>query len=94
MGALEDGYFGVCSFMSRTNCCSGECGPNGLPLTPPSIAIIGRFQFLTSLRHPNLCQYLDIQRGKFDRIFVISEHYCKCVHDVVNENKRKRLALK
>ncbi|KRZ53675.1 TBC domain-containing protein kinase-like protein [Trichinella nativa] len=93
MGALEDGYFGVCSFMSRTNCCSGECGPNGLPLTPPSIAIIGRFQFLTSLRHPNLCQYLDIQRGKFDRIFVISEHYCKCVHDVVNENKRKRFEL-
>ncbi|KRX36877.1 TBC domain-containing protein kinase-like protein [Trichinella murrelli] len=93
MGALEDGYFGVCSFMSRTNCCSGECGPNGLPLTPPSIAIIGRFQFLTSLRHPNLCQYLDIQRGKFDRIFVISEHYCKCVHDVVNENERKRFEL-
>ncbi|KRY78910.1 TBC domain-containing protein kinase-like protein [Trichinella pseudospiralis] len=93
MGALEDGYFGVCSFMSRTNCCSGECGPNGLPLTPPSIAIIGRFQFLTSLRHPNLCQYLDIQRGKFDRIFVISEHYCKCVHDLVNENKRRRFEL-
>ena len=40
------------------------CGSNGLPLTPNSIAILGRSQILKELRHPNLCQYLDVIRGK------------------------------
>ena len=37
---------------------------NGLPLTPNSISIVGRFQFLKSLRHDNLAEYLQIERGK------------------------------
>lgn len=40
------------------------CGSNGLPLTPNSIAILGRSQVLKTLRHPNLCEYLDVQRSK------------------------------
>lgn len=40
------------------------CGSNGLPLTPNSIAILGRSQKLKEFRHPNLCQYLDVVRGK------------------------------
>lgn len=41
-----------------------EVSANGLPLTPNSIAIYGRFQFLKSLRHDNITQYLQIERGK------------------------------
>ena len=41
-----------------------SCGINGLPLTPNSVRILGKFQFLLSLDHPNLCKYLDLIRGK------------------------------
>lgn len=40
------------------------CGSNGLPLTPNSIAILGRAQRLKELKNPHLCQYLDFVRGK------------------------------
>lgn len=39
-----------------------ECGANGLPLTPNSIRILGRFQKLKTLSHDHLCRYLDLQR--------------------------------
>lgn len=55
---------------------SGElCGSNGLPLTPNSITILGRSQFLKTLKHPNLCAYLDIIRGKHERSIVVSEYH-------------------
>lgn len=44
-----------------------SCGSNGLPLTPNSIHILGRFHTLSQLRHPNLCSYAEIfriQHGK------------------------------
>lgn len=37
---------------------------NGLPLTPNSISIVGRFQLLKSLNCDNLTKYLQIERGK------------------------------
>lgn len=37
---------------------------NGLPLTPNAISIVGKFQFIKSLHHDNLTQYLQIERGK------------------------------
>lgn len=40
------------------------CGSNGLPLTPNSIVILGRSQFLKSIKHDNLSEYLDIIRSK------------------------------
>lgn len=40
------------------------CGSNGLPLTPNSIAILGRSQKLKAIKHPNLCEYLDFIRAK------------------------------
>lgn len=43
---------------------SDVCGINGLPLIPNSIAIFGRGQILKTIRHANLCEYLDIIRGK------------------------------
>ena len=44
-----------------------QCGANGLPLTPNSIRILGRFQKLKKLEHSRLCQYLDLVRGKHGR---------------------------
>ena len=52
-----------------------SCRHNGLPLTPNSTSIIGKAQILKSILHPNLCSYLDCQRGKGERIIVASEYY-------------------
>ena len=52
-----------------------SCRHNGLPLTPNSTSIIGKAQILKSIAHPNLCSYLDCQRGKGERIIVASEYY-------------------
>ena len=40
------------------------CGENGLPLTPNSVKILGRFQRLLELSHPSLCSYAGLVRGK------------------------------
>jgi TBC domain-containing protein kinase-like protein len=45
-----------------------SCGLNGLPLTPHSISILGAAQILLTC---NLARYLDIQRGKHQRIVVV-----------------------
>ncbi|XP_016948548.1 TBC domain-containing protein kinase-like protein [Drosophila biarmipes] len=50
------------------------CGSNGLPLTPNSIAILGRAQKLKELQDDHLCQYLDVIRGKHERTIVVSEY--------------------
>lgn len=53
----------VITFFAKSH--SGDvCGSNGLPLTPNSISILGQFQFLKTLKHTNLCEYLDVIRGK------------------------------
>ncbi|XP_017470933.1 PREDICTED: TBC domain-containing protein kinase-like protein isoform X2 [Rhagoletis zephyria] len=64
----------VVTFFARTH--PGDvCGTNGLPLTPNSIAILGRAQRLKELRNPHLCQYLDFVRGKHERTIVVSEYF-------------------
>lgn len=50
------------------------CGSNGLPLTPNSITIYGKSQFLKTVHHSNLSTYLDIIRGKHERIVVVAEY--------------------
>ncbi|XP_028047204.1 TBC domain-containing protein kinase-like protein isoform X2 [Monomorium pharaonis] len=50
------------------------CGSNGLPLTPNSITIYGKAQFLKTIYHPHLCPYLDIIRSKHERIVVVAEY--------------------
>jgi TBC domain-containing protein kinase-like protein len=47
----------------------------GLPLTPKSISILGRSQLLKDIQCENLCQYLDVIRGKHERLIVVSEYY-------------------
>lgn len=51
------------------------CGNNGLPLTPNSVRILGRFQLLKTLTHPCLAAYLDLQRGKHERVVIVCEYY-------------------
>ncbi|XP_066591371.1 TBC domain-containing protein kinase-like protein [Prorops nasuta] len=50
------------------------CGSNGLPLTPNSITIYGKSQFLKTIHHPHLSTYLDIIRSKHERIVAVSEY--------------------
>ena len=53
-----------CAFRSS----SESCGSNGLPLTPKSVQILGKFNSLSQLDHNNLCNYVEIcriQHGKY-----------------------------
>lgn len=50
------------------------CGSNGLPLTANSIIILGRSQCLKSIKHDNLCEYLDFIRSKHGKIDGESEY--------------------
>ncbi|XP_037071234.1 TBC domain-containing protein kinase-like protein [Pollicipes pollicipes] len=74
MEQMNDAGLGVSTFFASAHP-NESCGMNGLPLTPNSIQILGEFQYLKTLRHPNICQYVDITRGKHERLMVVSEHY-------------------
>lgn len=56
-------------------------GTNGLPLTPPSIKMIGNFQSFVASNNtsrkpcPYLTTYLDCIRSKNEKITVVFEHY-------------------
>eukprot|EP00039_Didymoeca_costata_P010842 m.147023 g.147023 ORF g.147023 m.147023 type:complete len:928 (+) comp14980_c0_seq2:288-3071(+) len=63
-----------------------KCGSNGLPLTPNSVCIYGRSQYLKTLRHPNICQFIDVIKASNERVFFISEHYQKSIQDVLANN--------
>ena len=66
MTSMLSQNLGEANFSASTFCAAifsnDECGANGLPLTPNSIRILGRFQKLKALDHYNLCKYLDIHR--------------------------------
>lgn len=57
------------------------CSQNGLPLTPNSISILGKFQYLKTIDHENLVQYLDVLRGKHGELIVMI-HSTKFIHFV------------
>lgn len=59
------------TFFAKTH--RDVCGTNGLPLTPNSIAILGKSQRLKLLKHDNLCQYLDVLRGKHGMIMKLKK---------------------
>uniref|UniRef100_A0A3Q1K025 TBC domain-containing protein kinase-like protein n=1 Tax=Anabas testudineus TaxID=64144 RepID=A0A3Q1K025_ANATE len=63
MKPLKDAQLGAFTFFASA-LPHDVCGSNGLPLTPNSIKILGRFQLLKTITHPRLCQYVDISRGK------------------------------
>lgn len=74
MGTLGQAQIGISTFFPCPHP-TDQCGTNGLPLTPNSIVIIGRFQRLKTLCHQNVCQYLDIIRAKHERLIVAEEYY-------------------
>ncbi|CAG8439739.1 12090_t:CDS:10 [Ambispora leptoticha] len=75
----KDVQLGVDNFFATTRT-QDKVGQNGLPLTPATTEIVGRFQLLKAssfhtLLHPNLCDYVEIVKGKHDRLFVIFEYH-------------------
>ena len=68
MTALGKADFGISSFYAASHP-NDKCGPNGLPLTPNSIKVYGKFQVLTTLHHPHLCKYIDIAKSKHGKYF-------------------------
>lgn len=69
----EERCFGGMTFFAQSHPVE-VCGSNGLPLTPNSITIYGKSQFLKTIYHPNLSTYLDIIRSKHERIVVVAEY--------------------
>ena len=65
--ALGKANFGVSTFFAASHA-NDKCGANGLPLTPNSIKVIGKFQLLKKLSHPHVCKYLDCVRGKHGNV--------------------------
>lgn len=83
-------YYGCLTFVAKQRS-HDLCGSNGLPLTPNSIKILGRAQFLKTLEHPNLFTYIDVLRGKHGKFLSQRKlfnnfHYCYfalcCVKEV------------
>nr|XP_002132164.1 TBC domain-containing protein kinase-like protein [Ciona intestinalis] len=62
-----------------------QCGINGLPLTPNSITSLGLAQQLKTLKHENLCSYVDFRCGRHERIFAVSELYVDSVFNKITQ---------
>uniref|UniRef100_A0A8C4JLV0 TBC1 domain containing kinase n=1 Tax=Dromaius novaehollandiae TaxID=8790 RepID=A0A8C4JLV0_DRONO len=90
MFPLKDTEMGASTFFASA-LPHDVCGSNGLPLTPNSIKILGRFQILKTITHPRLCQYVDITRGKHERLVVAAEHCEKSLEDLLREGKPVRV---
>ncbi|XP_021954144.1 TBC domain-containing protein kinase-like protein isoform X2 [Folsomia candida] len=75
---MGDAHFGVTFYTSSQR--QDTCGTNGLPVTPNSIRILGRSQYLKALAHPNLSTYVDIIRGKSERVIIVAEYYEQNIH--------------
>ncbi|XP_006869395.1 PREDICTED: TBC domain-containing protein kinase-like protein isoform X3 [Chrysochloris asiatica] len=89
MFPLKDAEMGAFTFFASA-LPHDVCGSNGLPLTPNSIKILGRFQILKTITHPRLCQYVDISRGKHERLVVVAEHCEQSLEDLLRERKPVR----
>jgi len=90
---LNGAKLGVTSFVASSHPAE-SCGLNGLPLTPNSISILGAGQILLNCNHDNLARYLDIQRGKHQRIIVVEECWDKSLKDYsLSESTEENLLL-
>jgi len=89
-------HLGLTSFYARPYP-NDKCGSNGLPLTPNSVRILGRFQALLNpqLLHPNLARYIDLQRSPVNpqRLFTVFEHHSFNLHHLLNDAYLYNLAL-
>ncbi|XP_071087688.1 TBC domain-containing protein kinase-like protein [Haliotis cracherodii] len=86
MSRLGEAEFGVSTFFAASHP-NDKCGANGLPLTPNSIKVLGRFQYLKTFEHPAVCKYLDIVKTKNERLIVVSEHYTENLAKVFQTGK-------
>ena len=86
MSQLGKAEFGVTTFFARSHP-NDKCGSNGLPLTPNSIKILGKFQTLTTLHHPRLCKYIDINKGRHERLIVVLEYYRENLQKIAKTGK-------
>ncbi|XP_072112497.1 TBC domain-containing protein kinase-like protein [Mobula birostris] len=86
MFPLKDAQLGAFTFFASA-LPHDVCGSNGLPLTPNSVRILGRFQILKAISHPRLCQYVDILRGKHERLVVVTEHYERSLEELLKERE-------
>jgi len=89
MGTLGQAQIGISTFFPCPHP-TDQCGTNGLPLTPNSIVIMGRFQHLKNLYHENVCQYLDIIRVKHERLIVAEEFYSENLKTALKNGKAFR----
>jgi len=78
--SLGRAHLGITTFFASAHP-TDTCGTNGLPLTPNSVRVLGKFQKLKILKHSNICQYIDVIRGKHERIVVAAEHYNDTLKD-------------
>lgn len=70
MKPLSDGHFEV-RVINASIHNNDQCGSNGLPLTPNSIRITGKFQQLKTIIHPNICCYVDLKRSKHGELHIL-----------------------
>ncbi|EGT40922.1 CBN-TBCK-1 protein [Caenorhabditis brenneri] len=65
------------AFVLRAQEKSGRTCINGLPVASPSKQMLGRFPYLQSLRHDNLCVYLHFSETVIarDLVIVVMEHH-------------------
>eukprot|EP00794_Sanderia_malayensis_P007217 gene7217-8025_t len=80
---LGEAEIGITTFFASAHA-TDTCGTNGLPLTPNSVRILGKFQMLKNLQHPKLCQYIEILRGRHERLVIVSEHCKNSLMDHLN----------
>jgi TBC domain-containing protein kinase-like protein len=81
---LGEGKFGAFTFYAREHGLN-ECDNHGLPLTPNTIIIIGSFQKLLTLSHPNICHYLDLIKCDDERVICVSEYYTETLEMRLNQ---------
>uniref|UniRef100_A0A914UHY9 TBC domain-containing protein kinase-like protein n=1 Tax=Plectus sambesii TaxID=2011161 RepID=A0A914UHY9_9BILA len=95
MRRLGTSELGAVTFVGRAYG-DDKTGINGLPVTPASVRMLGRFQLLSSLQHPHMCAYLDLCRGRNDRVILVSEHHPTSVADMMARsslNKRQVMSI-
>jgi TBC domain-containing protein kinase-like protein len=83
---VNNDHLGVNTFVASSHG-NDQCGTNGLPLTPNSIVIMGRFHYLKTIEHPNLCRYIDIRKGTNERLLVVSEYYERNFECLIKEKQ-------
>uniref|UniRef100_A0A8C1KAK0 TBC domain-containing protein kinase-like protein n=1 Tax=Cyprinus carpio TaxID=7962 RepID=A0A8C1KAK0_CYPCA len=86
MQPLRDAELGASTFFASP-LPHDVCGSNGLPLTPNSFKILGRFQILKTVTHPRLCQYSMWTSAEGKRLVIVAEHYEKSLKDLLKQGK-------